>query len=57
MRARGGTGTRFQPLSSRHSPESLRNPAQSGTSTPRAQVVHIAHTLFLAHSGAPNRAA
>ena len=57
--ARGGTRTGFQPLNSRHSPENLRNPAQSGNSTTRseAQGVHIVHTLFLAHSGAPNQAA
>ena len=48
--ARGGTRAGFQPLNFRHSPENLRNPAQSGTSTTRseAQGVHNVHTLFLA---------
>jgi hypothetical protein len=58
MRARGGTRTGFQALNFRHSPENLRNPAQSGTSTTRseAQGVHVVHTLFLPTS-ATNRAA
>ena len=53
--ARGGTRTGFQPLNIRHSPENLRNPAQSGTSTTRseAQGVHIVHTLLLLPASAP----
>jgi hypothetical protein len=43
-------------LNIRHSPENLRNPAQSGTSTTRskAQGVHIVHTLILARFRHPN---
>lgn len=43
--------THFQPLNFRHSPENLRNPAQSGACTTRseAQGVHIVHTLIFVH--------
>lgn len=52
MRARGGTRTALQPLNIRHSPENLRNPARSGTSTTRSE-----GTLSLPALGAPNHAA
>jgi hypothetical protein len=49
---------RVPALEFRRSPENLRNPPQSGTSTTRseAQGVHIVHTLFIARFGAPNQA-
>jgi hypothetical protein len=47
--ARGGTRTGFHALTTRHSPNNIRNPVQSGTSTTRseAQGVHNVHTSFL----------
>jgi hypothetical protein len=60
--ARGGTRTGFQPLHTRHTPENLRTPAQSGTSNTRSEaqgvhIVHIVHTFLLARFGAPDQAA